>query len=661
MPDVPSLPRTTKLAERVAAVFDSGRLAESLSAFEVRPAQREMADAVAKTLDEGGVLLVEAGTGTGKTLAYLVPAILSGRRVLLSTGTKNLQEQIYFKDLPILRETLGIPFTATYMKGRGNYLCLHRFESFRASAEGAGSMRLFGQSATQVFLPIIERWAAETDTGDRAEIEDLPEDLPFWSDIAASSENCVGTECPRYQDCFVTKMRQRAADSDLVVVNHHLLCADAAVRQSAYGEVIPECQAAIVDEAHQLEDVATQYFGVAVSNYRFEELSHDGERLIASGAAGASADDLRHVLDRMSTRAEAFFAALSGGAIGATQVAPYNRGDNRGGGSSESRVRITSEALQPVYEDGLLLVGALDHLEATAALIKPPADPERKPGDPSPQDPLSLSRRAGEQQAVLIHRLERVAGNPHPALRGASVSSVGRSFSCAGALAQRQKQILRTRAQSIEHMLQIAGARAGGARGDEPLAVAGELLEAIVAHCHAEVLGGHVLQLVRLVHDRHLAVGNHLAVRALAHRGVRAEQVMIHHHQIGVRRALPHLRHEAVRVARALGAHAILGRGGDLAPERQIFRQVVDFGAIAGVGVRGPRFDDRQEHLRGRLAEQPHVPGAFRRGAERFEPMETEVVPPALHVGGRERQAERLPEDREILEVNLFLQVLRTR
>src|SRR4051812_41524994 len=160
-----------------------------------------MAEAVADTLQNGGVLLVEAGTGTGKTLAYLVPAILSGKRVLLSTGTKNLQEQIYFKDLAILREALGIPFTATYMKGRGNYLCLHRFESFRAAAAGAGDVRLFGESAAQVFLPIIEKWAADTQTGDRAEIEDLPEDLPFWGEISATSENCVGTECPRYQDC----------------------------------------------------------------------------------------------------------------------------------------------------------------------------------------------------------------------------------------------------------------------------------------------------------------------------------------------------------------------------------------------------------------------------------------------------------------------------
>ena len=148
-----------------------------------------------------------------------------------------------------------MPFTATYMKGRGNYLCLHRFEALKDSGGDpfAGGARLPS--------PAIDEWSRETETGDRAEMEDLPEDLPFWPEIAATSENCIGTECPRFNDCFVTRMRQRAAESDLVIVNHHLLCADASVRQSAFGEVIPACRYAIVDEAHQLEDVATQYFG----------------------------------------------------------------------------------------------------------------------------------------------------------------------------------------------------------------------------------------------------------------------------------------------------------------------------------------------------------------------------------------------------------------
>jgi len=343
-----------------------------------------MAEAVSSAFEDGGVLLVEAGTGTGKTLAYLLPAILSGRRVLVSTGTKNLQEQIYFKDLDILREALQTPFTATYMKGRGNYLCLHRFESFRAAADGSGQTRLFSESAVQVFLPIIEQWAAQTRTGDRAEIGDLPEDLPFWGEISATSENCIGTDCPRYQDCFVTQMRRQAAESDLVVVNHHLLCADAAVRQSAYGEVIPECHYAIVDEAHQLEDVATQYFGIAVSNYRFDQLVRDGERIVNSGAAGEKSLELQHVLDQVRERAHRFFGLLQKGI-------PL-----RSSQAAENRVRFASGSLEPVYEDGALVLNALDNLEATAGLIKPPAAPDPKPTDAALQDPLSLSRRAAE-------------------------------------------------------------------------------------------------------------------------------------------------------------------------------------------------------------------------------------------------------------------------
>src|SRR5687768_7304884 len=377
------------LRDRVAEIFaDSGSLAKSLPTFETRPAQRDMADAVAGTLDSGGVLLVEAGTGTGKTLAYLVPAILSGQRVLVSTGTKNLQEQIYFKDLAVLRDAIDVPFTATYMKGRGNYLCLHRFESFREGATNA-TLHLFGESAAQIFLPIINEWSKQTETGDRAEIADLPEDLPFWSEIAATSENCIGTECPRYTDCFVTRMRSRAAESNLVVVNHHLLCADAAVRQSAYGEVIPECSYAVVDEAHQLEDVATQYFGVSVSTYRFDELARDGERVIAAGAAGDKAPELREALDRAKDRAHDFFRGVA------------NNAPSRAPQSSENRVRVTAKTLEPFYEDAALVMSALDVLEATAALIKPPSaglgsTPDDKPQEAAKTDLIGLSRRAGE-------------------------------------------------------------------------------------------------------------------------------------------------------------------------------------------------------------------------------------------------------------------------
>ena len=185
-----------------------------------------------------------------------------------------------------------MPFTATYMKGRGNYLCLHRFANVARRRRG----RLARRTAST--WRWSTNWAATTETGDRAELDELPEDVPFWAGIAATNENCLGSKCPEYDDCFVTRMRQRAAASDVVIVNHHLLCADAAVRQSAYGEVIPECAYAVIDEAHQLEDVATQYFGVAVSNYRIDELVRDFDRAMA---ARQVADDERRARPRRRT------------------------------------------------------------------------------------------------------------------------------------------------------------------------------------------------------------------------------------------------------------------------------------------------------------------------------------------------------------------------
>ena len=363
MPEVPAVPRIgpqgaahAGVADRVEAVRTTfglrGPLARALPDFEPRAGQVEMASAVAKVFERGGVLLAEAGTGTGKTLAYLVPAILSRERVLVSTGTKNLQEQIFFKDVPLLRGALGVPFTATCMKGRANYLCLHKLDQL------AGDART-GMVAENVFLPIIRRWSTETETGDRAELTDLPEDLPFWSDVAATAETCLGTECPRYDECFVTKMRQRAAASDVVIVNHHLLCADAAVRQNAYGEVIPACSRAIVDEAHQLEDVATQYFGYSVSNYRFEELARDIERslFIIVGNDRKAKEEVTKTVERLRDYARAFFSDVA--------FAHRATGSIR----SEERVRATTASLTETQESAADLTSALDLVEATLTLL----------------------------------------------------------------------------------------------------------------------------------------------------------------------------------------------------------------------------------------------------------------------------------------------------
>jgi ATP-dependent DNA helicase DinG len=386
VPAVPGLSGAATLTQQVAAVFASdGPLARGIPDFEPRGGQQDMAAAVAAVFTAGGVLLAEAGTGTGKTLAYLVPAVLSRQRVLISTGTKNLQEQIFFKDIPTLREALGVPFTATCMKGRANYLCLHRLDQLN---DGAGS------PAHEVLLPIIREWSTKTETGDRAELEDLPEDLPLWSDVAATAETCLGTECPRYEECFVTRMRQRAAESDVVIVNHHLLCADASVRQSAFGEVIPACNHAILDEAHQLEDIATQYFGFSVSTYRVDELARDLERLTAGGGVTEphDRDQIAKAVERLRDRARGFFADL----------AYAHRGNERPRG--EERIRITASSVAGVSESAAYLTGALDLAEATLQIVrlKPDATDETG-GDGSGRlqsdvaDQIgALVRRAGE-------------------------------------------------------------------------------------------------------------------------------------------------------------------------------------------------------------------------------------------------------------------------
>jgi ATP-dependent DNA helicase DinG len=364
----PLLSRGTDLASAVAAVFaDDGPLARAVSDYEPREGQRTMAAAVAERIEHGGTVIAEAGTGTGKTLAYLIPAILSGQRVLVSTGTKNLQEQIFFKDLPALREALAKPFTATLMKGRSNYLCLHRFET-------ANDNKSFEHA---VFLPLIDEWSKKTRTGDRAELSELPDDLPLWKEVSADAETCLGTECPRYGDCFVTLMRQRAAESDVVIVNHHLLCADAQLRKSAYGEVIPACPTLVVDEAHQLEDVATQYFGIAISNFRVEDLVRDVET--TAGLEGPRRSDLVLAASRVTERSRTFFSALS---MARMQAA-------------ESKARYTSETFVDYFQEGAMLAGALEGLEATIVLLQ-------KKDEPNDEMIDTLARRARELRSDLM-------------------------------------------------------------------------------------------------------------------------------------------------------------------------------------------------------------------------------------------------------------------
>ena len=277
----------------------NGLLARALPGYEERPSQQRLCEAVRDVLGRGGLLLAEAGTGTGKTLAYLLPAVELGRRVVISTGTKNLQEQLVSKDIPLLAKALGRDINVAVMKGRGNYLCLLRFRSF----EQAGSFRR--QEEIPLFRA-VEAWAPKTESGDRAEIAELPDSAEFWREVSAASENCIGQACPDFDPCWITRMRQRALLADLVVVNHHLLCADLAVRESSYGEVVPPYDSLILDEAHLIEDVATQYFGVQVSSHRVEELVRDVERELKAAqldarAVLAEADTIRHRGERLFT------------------------------------------------------------------------------------------------------------------------------------------------------------------------------------------------------------------------------------------------------------------------------------------------------------------------------------------------------------------------
>ena len=383
MPEVPAVPGTPGLVSAVEAAFaGDGVLAQAVAQFEPRAGQLAMALAVAETFGEGGVLLAEAGTGTGKTLAYLVPAILSRQRVLVSTGTKNLQEQIYFKDLPVLREALGIPFKAAYMKGRANYLCLHRLDQLRASP-----------AVPHDFVSMVDEWRSVTETGDRAELRDLPEDSSLWHDVSATADTCLGNDCPQYQECYVTRMRQRAAESDIVIVNHHLLCADASVRQSSYGEVIPECHYAVLDEAHQLEDVATQYFGIAISNYRVDDLVRDGERALNLGTIEDTDSNIRRSLLRVDDHAREFFGRLA--------MARQSRGS-----FGEERVRISGEWFGDIVDDGLGLISGLDALQHDMARRAGSGTG----GSVANEDAASLAQRAGEMRESLSFLLE--ASNP---------------------------------------------------------------------------------------------------------------------------------------------------------------------------------------------------------------------------------------------------------
>ncbi|HHC6444086.1 TPA: ATP-dependent DNA helicase [Vibrio parahaemolyticus] len=257
----------------IAKTFSSdGALGKAIPGFQARQPQIDMAEAVSSAIKEQSQLVVEAGTGTGKTFAYLVPALLSGKKVIISTGSKSLQEQLYHRDLPLMVNALGFYGQVALLKGRSNYLCLDRL-----SRQMVESHTNESDPTLLTQLVKVRSWSSETKTGDLGDCEDLPEDSMIIPTITSTNDNCLGKECPSYTDCFVLKARKRAMDSDIVVVNHHLFLADLAIKETGFGELIPEADVFIFDEAHQLPDIASEYFGQSVSSRQIHDLAKDIE------------------------------------------------------------------------------------------------------------------------------------------------------------------------------------------------------------------------------------------------------------------------------------------------------------------------------------------------------------------------------------------------
>jgi ATP-dependent DNA helicase DinG len=336
--------------------------------YEFRAGQVEMAEAVEAALADKRHLIVEAGTGTGKTLAYLVPALQSGKRIVVSTGTKNLQEQLFFKDIPFLQQHFPRPLKVCYMKGRNNYAC--RQKIYDADKEAV----LTGLEEVADFQ-IIQEWEKTTEFGDRAEIKTLPEHSSAWSKVDARSDLCTGQKCPNYERCFITLMHQRAAESDIVIVNHHLFFADLSIKDDNYeGGILPDYHAVVFDEAHEIENVAGEYFGVSVSNYRLSDLRRDISVIARMKKFGTP--ELDRVLQRLDEISGQFFSLF---------------------GEAERRVAFTARSAfrednEEIYDD---LIAALDLIGSHLKLLQNP-----------PDEILPLYRRAAELSMALRFIME---------------------------------------------------------------------------------------------------------------------------------------------------------------------------------------------------------------------------------------------------------------
>ncbi|BBE51096.1 putative ATP-dependent helicase DinG [Ferriphaselus amnicola] len=274
------LPTTLTLIspEKLSSLFDpEGALAAHISGFRPRAQQLELAQAILSAIQSNGQLIAEAGTGTGKTFAYLVPALLAGGKVIISTGTKNLQDQLFQKDLPTVRDALQAPVSVALLKGRSNYVC--HYHLARAQSDGR-----FATREDVRHLGKIAQYAKITQSGDKSGLADVPENAPVWMQVTSTRDNCLGQECPQHEDCFVLKARKEAMKADVVVVNHHLFFADVMLRDEGVAELLPACNTVIFDEAHQLPETASLFFGESISTSQLMDLARDARLEAATSA-----------------------------------------------------------------------------------------------------------------------------------------------------------------------------------------------------------------------------------------------------------------------------------------------------------------------------------------------------------------------------------------
>jgi len=362
----------TKSAEEVSieGIFGPGGLLEKRHpGYEFRPSQLGMAEIVEGAFEKQQHVVIEAGTGTGKTLAYLIPAIRSGRRVVISTATKSLQEQLFQKDVPFLQKHFAPNLKVALMKGRSNFLCRQKVHQM------VGQPVLKGIDEVDWFSQIRD-WEKLSETGDRSELTFLPDDAELWHRIDARSDLCTGQKCAEFQSCFITAMHQRAQEADLIIVNHHLFFADLAIRQDDFGSILPEYSAVIFDEAHEIEDVASDYFGRQISSYRFEELSRDTENMLR--VLHIEAGPLRKHLVRVRERARSFFDNFPE-REGRYPFQPAER-------------QSFLEQNRETYDD---LTAAVKRLEAELSALQP-----------KPEEVVTLARRAAEVRRELEFLLE---------------------------------------------------------------------------------------------------------------------------------------------------------------------------------------------------------------------------------------------------------------